>query len=191
MATPKLDIRSNPHSPHIGPVRWNPPIMSQFVPSEKTKWKRKLGLWDSRSTHPDMTVASWILNTVAKEVTRIVIYSSSAATTWRHLEVRFRRHNGPRIFQLKKDLLNCPQGSLSISHYFTKVKYPWEELGEYSPAHTCNYRGVAPILNHLQLENVLNFLMGLNDSFSNVRYQLLLMKPIPSVDEVFSLILQE
>ena len=37
----------------------------------------------------------------------------------------------------------------------------------------------------------MSFLMGLNDSFSQVRGQLLLMDPLPPINKVFSLISQE
>lgn len=41
------------------------------------------------------------------------------------------------------------------------------------------------------MEYVISFLMGLNDSFAQVRGQLLLMDPIPSINKVFSLVSQE
>ena len=47
------------------------------------------------------------------------------------------------------------------------------------------------ILELFSQECVLQFLMGLNDSFFVVRAQILLMDPIPSVNKVFSLIIQE
>nr|XP_023886309.1 uncharacterized protein LOC111998447 [Quercus suber] len=43
----------------------------------------------------------------------------------------------------------------------------------------------------LKEEYVLQFLMGLNETFSNVRVQILLMEPILSINKVFSLIQQE
>ena len=37
----------------------------------------------------------------------------------------------------------------------------------------------------------MQFLMGLNESFSHVRAQILLLDPIPPVNKVFSLLVQE
>ncbi|KAG8377689.1 hypothetical protein BUALT_Bualt08G0058900 [Buddleja alternifolia] len=37
----------------------------------------------------------------------------------------------------------------------------------------------------------MEFLMGLNDSFSSIRSQILLMEPLPSVNRAYSLLLQE
>ena len=47
------------------------------------------------------------------------------------------------------------------------------------------------ILELYSQERVLQFLMGLNDSFFTVRAQILLMDPLPSINKVFSLIIQE
>ncbi|XP_057457806.1 uncharacterized protein LOC130748594 [Lotus japonicus] len=43
----------------------------------------------------------------------------------------------------------------------------------------------------MHMEYVLAFLMGLNESYSQVRGQVLLMDPLPSINRVFSLIHQE
>lgn len=43
----------------------------------------------------------------------------------------------------------------------------------------------------MESEFVMIFLMGLNDSYSSVRAQILLMNPIPNITKVFSLIIQE
>ena len=40
-------------------------------------------------------------------------------------------------------------------------------------------------------DQIMQFLMGLNDSYNAVRGQILLMKELPSVREVYSLIIQE
>ena len=42
-----------------------------------------------------------------------------------------------------------------------------------------------------QHENVMQFLMGLNDSFANVRAQILMMEPLLAMNKVFSLVVQE
>jgi hypothetical protein len=38
---------------------------------------------------------------------------------------------------------------------------------------------------------VFQFLMGLNESFSHIRGQILLMEPLPPINKVFSLVIQE
>lgn len=47
------------------------------------------------------------------------------------------------------------------------------------------------ISEYFQTEHVMTFLMGLNESFSKIRTQLLLMEPEPSITRTFSLVAQE
>ncbi|XP_028242061.1 uncharacterized protein LOC114420343 [Glycine soja] len=113
-------------------------------------------------------VASWLMNSISKEVAASVTYSSNATTIWKDLEDRFQQNNGPRILQLKHDLSNCLQGSLSILQYYSKMKSIWKELSEYKHVHHCHYGGVQSLLDHFHFEYVLKFLLGLNESYSQI-----------------------
>ena len=54
---------------------------------------------------------------------------------------------------------------------------------------TCN---LGQKLNDLQHQDlVMQFLMGLNDSYAQVRAEILLMDPLPSINKVYSLLIQE
>ncbi|XP_020221438.1 uncharacterized protein LOC109804079 [Cajanus cajan] len=136
-------------------------------------------------------VASWLLNFISKDLQASVIYSSSATAIWNDLRIRFQQHNGPRVFQLRRDLVTLKQGSLNITHYFTKIKALWEELAEYQPSHACTCGGIKPWIDHHQSEYAMLFLMGLNEGYSHIRGQILLMDPIPPIEKGFSLVLQE
>jgi hypothetical protein len=46
-------------------------------------------------------------------------------------------------------------------------------------------------LDYYHQDYIFQFLMGLNDTFSQVRGQILLINPLPSINKVFSLVLQE
>lgn len=128
-------------------------------------------------------IISWILNAVSKEISGSIIYLETAAEMWKELRERFQQSNGPRIFQIKRNLMNLNQGQDNVSTYYTKFKMLWEELSNYSTLCTCN---VAK-----DLEQTMSFLMGLNDSYAQLRGQVLLMDPIPSVNRIFSLVIQE
>ena len=60
----------------------------------------------------------------------------------------------------------------------------WEELSSYKPLVNCTCGGSRPLQDHLQMEHVMAFLMGLNDSFSQVRGQILLMDSLPPINRV-------
>lgn len=136
-------------------------------------------------------VTSWIINSVSKEIAASIVYTGSAKEIWDELKERFQQSNAPWIFQLLKDLVTTVQGYLSIESYYTKLKTIWQELLEYRPSIDCKCTGLRSLLEHLRSEYVMIFLMGLNDSYTNVRAQILLMDPVPSINKVFSLLIQE
>nr|KYP44783.1 hypothetical protein KK1_033702 [Cajanus cajan] len=141
--------------------------------------KNKIGFVDGTIPKPKETaksfhswqrnnniIASWLLNSISKDLQASVIYSSSAAAIWSDLRICFQQQNGPRVFQLRHDLMTLKQGSLSITHYFTKVKALWEELTEYIPPHTCDCGAIKSWIDYHQSEYVMLFLMGLNKGYS-------------------------
>lgn len=67
----------------------------------------------------------------------------------------------------------------------------WQDLVEFRPLDKCTCQGLKILIDHLDEEFVMTFLMGLNESFAQIRAQILIMTPLPSIDQVFSLIVQE
>ena len=108
----------------------------------------------------------------------------------------FSQGNGPRVYQLQKDLASFSQGELSVTEYFTNLSILWDELQNYEPFPACFCEKCVchvneKISNIHHREIIMQFLIGLNDSFSHVRGQILLMDPIPFVEKVFSLLIQD
>ena len=113
--------------------------------------KNKLGFIDGTIARPPATdgsllyswlrnnnlVIAWLLNSVSKEISKRILYSESAFEIWCDLRERFQQSNGPRIFQLRRELINLRQGSDSVSLYFTKLKSLWEEITNFRPQSTC------------------------------------------------------
>ena len=107
--------------------------------------KNKLGFIDGTITRPPATdgsllhswlrnnniVIAWLLNSVSKEISKRILYSESAFEIWCDLRERFQQSNAPRIFQLRRELINLRQGSDSLSLYFTKLKSIWEEITKF------------------------------------------------------------
>lgn len=118
-------------------------------------------------------VISWILNSVSKEISASIVFADSAQEIWLDLKDRFQQSNGPRIFQLRRELINHCQGQTSVSVYFTKLKALWEELSNFRPQCACGKccEGVKKLESFHQMDHVLTFLMGLNESFAQVRSQ--------------------
>jgi hypothetical protein len=69
------------------------------------------------------------------------------------------------------------------------MKGLWDELGNHQPIPTCTCGALKTILSYHHQQQVYQFLMGLNESYSQVRGQILLIDPLPSINKVFSLVI--
>jgi len=76
----------------------------------------------------------------------------------------------------------------SVGAYFTKIKALWDELSNYRPIPYCSCGSMKTIHEYFHHEYVFQFLMGLNDSFSHIRGQILLIDHLPPINRVFALL---
>ncbi|XP_065626430.1 putative proline-rich receptor-like protein kinase PERK11 isoform X2 [Quercus suber] len=146
--------------------------------------------------HCDKMVASWILNSVSQEIATSIVYKNTALEIWNDLRERLSQANGPQVFQLQKDIAGITQDQSSITSYFTQLNVLWDQLQKFRPFPMCSCGfctcNLGQKLNDLQHQDlVMQFLMGLNDSYAQVRAQILLMDPLPPINKVYSLLIQE
>ncbi|XP_077210986.1 uncharacterized protein LOC143846434 isoform X2 [Tasmannia lanceolata] len=99
--------------------------------------------------------------------------------------------NAPRIFQIERDIISSTQDQLSVEAYYTRIKALWDELAKLQPFPKCTCGALKALIDYQQQHRLIQFFMGLNESFAAVRGQILVMDPLPSVNLAFSLILQE
>lgn len=141
-------------------------------------------------------VICWILESVSESIARSIMFVDSASVLWSQLEKRFALSDGSRKYKLKKDCYAINQSGGSVSECFTKIKCVWEELDSVNvlPSVTVTPKiGVfLNALNHQKEEQRLfQFLNGLDEHYSNLRTQLLLMVPLPSVENACSMLQHE
>jgi hypothetical protein len=148
-------------------------------------------------TRCNTVVITWILNCVSKKIHSSVLYKPTAYVIWKELQEKFSQSNGPQIFQLEKEIGSLTQNQNSVSDYYTHLQGLWEELLNYSPNPVCCCTpccccgAMSKTLEKYEQRCIMQFLMGLNESFGAVRGQILLMDPMPPINKVFSLIRQE
>ncbi|XP_073315865.1 uncharacterized protein [Primulina huaijiensis] len=136
-------------------------------------------------------VLSWIMNSVLKSIFSGIVYSSDASVVWSDLKDQFDKVNGSRIFSIHREFGKLTQGNNTISVYFCKLKQLWDEYSSLVIMPSCECAAARKYVEHDQQHRLLQFLMGLNDSYMHVRSQILMMKPLPSVSQAFSLLSQE
>lgn len=88
-------------------------------------------------------------------------------------------------------MVTTVQDNLSIEAYYTKIKTIGQDLNDYRPINDCTCGGLKSFIQHLDSEYIMIFFMGLNESYSSLRAQILLMDPLPSISKVFFFVVQE
>ncbi|XP_057994939.1 uncharacterized protein LOC110651461 [Hevea brasiliensis] len=138
----------------------------------------------------DSMVTSWILSSLSKELVDAFIYAPSSKDLWEEIKERFGESNGPLLYHLKREISNLTQANASVMVYFTKLKKLWDELACLKPLPVCDY-GATKQIDEINSEGkLIQFLMGLNQAYDNVRNQILLMDPLPIINKAYSMVLR-
>ncbi|XP_019263951.1 PREDICTED: uncharacterized protein LOC109241648 [Nicotiana attenuata] len=143
----------------------------------------------------DDKVTSWILNSLSKDLADSLQYVSDAKELWQELEDRYDQTNGAKLYQLQKEINDLSQGALDITGYYTKMKRLWEELTTVNTHAQCNCQCTCGAKANMhkaeQDRRLIQFLMGFNEVYTVVRGSIIMMNPLPSIAQAFSILIQE
>ncbi|XP_019256316.1 PREDICTED: uncharacterized protein LOC109234705 [Nicotiana attenuata] len=170
--------------------------------------KNKLGFIDGSCpmtsstdpTHPTWSrcnhmVTSWLLNSLTKVIADSVLYSKTAKDLWLDLEHRFGQPNESKLYHLQKELADLVQGTADIATYFTRMKRRWDELdtlnSDMQCSCNCDCGGKKKMQQFKEDERLIQFLMGLNETYGLAWSNILMVKPLPSVNQAYSLLMQD
>lgn len=171
--------------------------------------KNKIAFVDGSSTRPgndspllpywkrcnDM-ILSWLLNSVSKNIRDSILFCETASEVWRELGERYGQSNKARLFQAQKEVSCLSQDDLDIASYFNKAKKLWDEFSAASISPRCSCGKCKCDINsqlqgYFQEQKLIQFLMGLNESNTHVRGNILMMTPLPTLSQTYSLLVQE
>ncbi|XP_042005936.1 uncharacterized protein LOC121754684 [Salvia splendens] len=141
-------------------------------------------------------VVAWIRNSVSQQICSSVMFLDNAYDIWSDLKDRFSLGDSARFYQLRQQLMTLNQGSLDVNGYFTNLRSVWDEFKSTQPISWCNCNrctcnSSSRWHQHQENECTMQFLIGLNPSFSQIRSNILAITPLPSLSKVFSLVIQE
>ncbi|KAK2390516.1 putative mitochondrial protein [Trifolium repens] len=142
-------------------------------------------------------VHSWILNSMDDSISQSLVFLDNAIDVWNELKERFSQGDYIRVSELQCEIFALKQDSKTVSEFFTSLKILWEELEAYFPAPVCSCpmrcvctSGIVNAKHQHEVTHSIRFLTGLNDTFDPVRAQILLMNPLPSLNKIFSMVIQ-
>ncbi|XP_015170068.1 uncharacterized protein [Solanum tuberosum] len=156
--------------------------------SSKNKFPTSLhALWEKCNA----IVLSWIMISVSRELLSGIVYASSAQQVWIDLKERFDKVDGSRIFYLHKEIATLSQGISFISTYYSRLKELWMEFDSLMPVPGCACTESQAYAVHFEYQRLMQFLLGLNESYNQCRSQIMMMDPAPSVNKAYSLVIAE
>lgn len=142
-------------------------------------------------------VHSWLINSVSDSIAQTIVFHDNAFDVWEDLKERFSKVDRIRIAQLRSSLNTLRQGTKFVLDYFTEMKALWEELHSHRPLPNCHCLfqckcdAVKVPKTYRVEDQIIQFLTDLNEQFSVVKTQVLLIDPLPTLNKVFSLVIQE
>lgn len=136
------------------------------------------------------------MNSVSKKIGQSLLFISTAEGIWQNLMSRFKQDDAPRVYEIEQRLSVIQQGSQDVSSYYTELVTLWEEYRNYVelPICTCGKCecNAAALWEKLQQRSrVTKFLMGLNESYESTRRHILMLKPIPNIEDAFNMVAQD
>lgn len=138
-------------------------------------------------------VISWLTNSLSPDIAETVQYSETIESIWKQLNNRYGTVSGTKVFEIKRELSSTYHGSLDIASYLNKLKKLWDEpeIMRTSHASACACAAKKGLQKEKEEDKVHQFLMGLNEVYVGVRSNILMMHPLPSLDNVYNILLQD
>ncbi|XP_071704377.1 uncharacterized protein [Rutidosis leptorrhynchoides] len=136
-------------------------------------------------------VLSWILNSISDELYCGQVFAQSAQTVWEELKETYDKIDGSVTFNLHQKLNSLTQGNSTVSNYYHKLNALWKQFDALVKLPTCVCEANKEFKTHNDLIKLMQFLMGLDESYSSVRSNILLIDPLPSVKTAFAIVSRE
>ncbi|XP_070039135.1 uncharacterized protein [Nicotiana tomentosiformis] len=131
------------------------------------------------------------MNAVRPGLLSSVLYESSAHKVCEDLKERFDKVNGSRILYLHREVYTVTQGTMTVTDYFSKFRELWDEFDTLMPCPGCLCPESKKYAQHFEYQRLLQFLTGLNVSYSQSRSKIMMMYPLPSINKAYSLLVDQ
>ncbi|XP_075086175.1 uncharacterized protein LOC142168901 [Nicotiana tabacum] len=138
----------------------------------------------------NVIVLSWLMNYVSPKLLSGMVYSSNASEVWDDLKECFDKVDCSRIFQIHIEIATIRQGTSSISTYFSKLRVLWAEFDSFAPIPNRDAANSREFVQFMERQKLLQFLIGLNESYEQARSQLLIMVLVSSVNRAYSMLME-
>ncbi|GJY17391.1 putative transcription factor interactor and regulator CCHC(Zn) family protein [Tanacetum coccineum] len=138
-------------------------------------------------------VVTWILNSLSPDLFAgaIYIYAKTASEMWNDLKEIYDKVDGSIMFNLHKSINSLSQSGAPLAEYYNNLNSLWKQFNAMIslPPRTCE--AAKHFEKHNQLIKLMQFLMGLDESYLAIRSIILTRKTLPLVKAAVAIISSE
>ncbi|GJQ96271.1 putative RNA-directed DNA polymerase [Tanacetum coccineum] len=119
------------------------------------------------------------------------IYSTNAKVVWDDLAESYSKTDGYVIYNMHYKIHTFTLSGMPLAEYYHKFNSQWRQYDSLIDLPKCTCDTTEKLKNHDQLIRLMQFLMCLDDVFSNVRSNILITEPLPDVKSAFATIYRD
>ncbi|GKC36967.1 ribonuclease H-like domain-containing protein [Tanacetum coccineum] len=136
-------------------------------------------------------VLGWILNSIFEELFLGQIFSKMAKHIWEKLKETYDNVDGSIIFGLHHQISTLKENGSSIADYYHKLNALWKQYDAMIELPKCVCNASESFKKHNQLLKLMQFLIGLDDSYMQIRSSIFSREVLPDVRSAYGTISSE
>ncbi|GJQ90578.1 ribonuclease H-like domain-containing protein [Tanacetum coccineum] len=133
-------------------------------------------------------VVTWILNSLSCDLFVGAIYAKTAYEMCNDLKETYDKVDGSAVFNLHKSINSLNQNGSTLAEYYNNLNSLWKQFDAMISLPLCTCEAAKHFEKHNQLIKLMQFLMGLDESYLAIRSNLLTREPLPNVKNAFAVI---
>lgn len=135
----------------------------------------------------DCIVKGWLLKTMDDDLRESFLDLPTAKDVWESAsQMYYDASDESQIYELRCKSTRIKQSGRDLSCYFAELKKVWQELDCRRPINMKCPDDVKLRQDEVQKDRVYDFLAGLDDELNKIRGDVLRVKPLPKLEEVYS-----
>ncbi|GJY37100.1 ribonuclease H-like domain-containing protein [Tanacetum coccineum] len=124
-------------------------------------------------------VLGWILNSITEELFLGQIFSKRARHVWEELKETYDKVDGSVTFNLHHKIHTLKQNGSTLADYYHSLNALWKQFDCLIELPRCTCHAADDFKKHNQLMKLMQFLMGLDDSYMSIRSSILSRETLP------------
>nr|GEW07684.1 putative Gag-polypeptide of LTR copia-type [Tanacetum cinerariifolium] len=133
----------------------------------------------------------WILNSISEELFVSKIFSERAKHVWNELKKTYDKVDGSVTFSLHHKIHTLSQNGSSIADYYRKLNALWKQFDALIELPRCTCHAADDFKKHNQLMKLMQFLMGLDNTYMKIRSSIISRENLPDVRSAYAIISSE